>query len=136
MLNGTMDPQTTISSAMPAKEHFTKAHQNFITMPGCAHGVIFQSNMKDSTQITCGMNLMEQFVKNPEAALDQSCLNGLETDNFEGFPTVVNKYWPIKDLYENKAPTNNPAPPSHTVSISERNRPFSSWPWQTALSPW
>jgi hypothetical protein len=131
MLNGTLDPQTTLAMAQPAGEHLTAAHQTFVTVPYSAHGVVFQSYTSASVDLlvanqdgyvmeTCGMKLMYQFLDDPTAALDTSCLDDLNpleysadsplnqwvsdilfgtTDMYEGVPAAGKRapaVWPFR----------------------------------------
>jgi pimeloyl-ACP methyl ester carboxylesterase len=134
MLNGTLDPQTTMAMALSAKDHFYKKNQTFITVPGSAHGVLFQSYMKDAGSVTCGMKLIEQFVQNPKATIDQSCLTEMIPDQFQGFESIVSKLWPGNDLYENQPSSSSPAPvpmpPQAWEKLGEQETP---WPWQTSV---
>jgi len=88
MLNGTLDPQTTLEMAQPAGDHFKGSYQTFVTMPQSPHGVIFQSYTDESVNSivanqngyfikTCGMKTLYSFLNNPQAAPDTSCISDL-----------------------------------------------------------
>ncbi len=126
MLNGTLDPQTTLAMAQPAGEHFTGAHQTFVTMPYSAHGVIFQSYTDDSIDSliddlddygyimkTCGMRIMYDFLDDPEAALDTGCVSEVYPLEFSG-DSELNQWLSAallgtEDMWEG-APTKAPRP--------------------------
>lgn len=100
MLNGTWDPQTPIDRALAAAEAFAGAHQTFVTLPAVTHGVLGQSNVRGNLP-TCGVQLMEQFVLDPTAALDTACVDQLEQRIFALPPAYADLLFGTDDLYEN-----------------------------------
>jgi hypothetical protein len=85
MMNGDMDPQTPLSTALPAKNYHDKPNQIFVEVPWSPHGVLFASHTDTSIENmltggldyltdTCGFELFSAFVNDPTAPLDLSCL--------------------------------------------------------------
>ena len=94
MLNGTTDPQTPLEIAGLMQQQFTAAHQQFAPVPFATHGVLVNSPVAIPSWLyggedqTCGSLLFGQFIHDPEAALDTSCLNSVYPVEFD--PTTVN----------------------------------------------
>jgi pimeloyl-ACP methyl ester carboxylesterase len=88
MLNGTLDSQTPIELAGAAKSHYAGPNQTFVTIPNANHGTVDQSPVIVAPSVpsgpftTCGMDLVAQFVKDPKASLDMSCLGKLAPVSF------------------------------------------------------
>jgi pimeloyl-ACP methyl ester carboxylesterase len=88
MLNGTLDSQTPIEISGAVKTHYTAPNQTFVTIPNANHGTVTQSPLAQAPGVpstpftTCGMELVAQFVKDPKASLDTSCLGKLATVSF------------------------------------------------------
>jgi pimeloyl-ACP methyl ester carboxylesterase len=85
MMNGTLDPQTPLSGAEPAGDHFNSAFQTFVTVPFATHSVLNQSPVgldEDVTVLTCGQVLVEQFLADPHAAIDVTCTDYVLPPNF------------------------------------------------------
>lgn len=79
MLNGTLDPQTPLEIAIPAKDKFTKAHQTFITAPYSAHGVMTQTVTMNSINggPACGEKIIFNFINDPTAEVTTECFEDL-----------------------------------------------------------
>jgi pimeloyl-ACP methyl ester carboxylesterase len=119
MLNGTLDPQTTLAMAQPSGDHYQGANQSFLAMELSPHGVIFSSQTWESIEGTlmgdlqgtiaaytrpCGFQVMEGFVTDPTAPLDTSCLSDLYPLEF-GTESTLNRLISLyllgtEDLYE------------------------------------
>jgi len=99
MLNGTLDPQTPMEVAEPARARFTDGHQTFVTIPNAAHATLIQSPTVGGGQ--CGMMVTDSFLDNPEGRLDLSCLNDLEPIDFNGVPAYSQFLFGEADMWEN-----------------------------------
>lgn len=74
MLNGTLDPQTTMEDALPMGMRFTAPAQTFVTIDRAPHAILFSSTYEPgSLERTCGSDLMASFLDDPRAPLDTSC---------------------------------------------------------------
>lgn len=80
IMNGTLDPQTPIERARLVGEQFDGAHQTFVEMPDVSHGVLSGSFTSDGDR--CGEELLTQFVADPEATLDISCVDDIALRDF------------------------------------------------------
>jgi pimeloyl-ACP methyl ester carboxylesterase len=107
LMHGTLDPQTAYDDALSAKKHFNKAHQTFVAMPDSPHGVVLASHTAESLaaveqgdpaawQRTCGAELFQAFVDDPEAAVDTSCVKAVERLSFDP-ASAVNRV--ISEMY-------------------------------------
>ena len=95
MLNGGLDPQTTLEEAYPSKEKFNKDNQVFIEFPQTPHAVVFMSYLPN--QDLCGENIMMQFIQNPTKKIDKSCLNEILLLDFN--PSTPFNKWNSKNFY-------------------------------------
>lgn len=125
MLNGTLDPQTTLAMAEPAGAHYTGAHQTFVAIDAAPHGVLVSSQTYESVQAMfegsieyltrpCGFRIMESFVADPTAAPDTTCLGELYPLEF-GTASPLNRYvsaylFGTEDMYEGP-PMRGPSSP-------------------------
>jgi pimeloyl-ACP methyl ester carboxylesterase len=115
MLNGTLDPQTTLAMAQPAGDHYVGAHQTFVAVDYAAHGVLFASHTNASVQAMmqgsydymfeiCGYRMFEGFVADPTAPIDTTCLADLYPLEFSA-QSPMNQYLSsyllgTEDMYE------------------------------------
>ena len=89
MINGTTDPQTPLEVAGKMKNHFTAPYQHFVTVPYATHGVLVNSPITippwtyGGQEQTCGSLLFGQFINDPHAALDTSCIEAVYPVNFD-----------------------------------------------------
>jgi len=88
MLNGTTDPQTPLELARAAGEHFTGPHQTFVAIPHATHGTVIFSPvdrplLRDGSP-PCGLQLIAQFLADPTAELDRSCVDAVYPLEFSG----------------------------------------------------
>jgi pimeloyl-ACP methyl ester carboxylesterase len=119
MLNGTLDLQTPLAIATPARRHLARAGQRFVTVPWAAHGTIAQSPLGDPAALPCGMQIILGFVRDPTAAPDLACLDALLPLDFNGYgdrwgvPDLIG----TTDLWENDAARARPArPPARALT--------------------
>ncbi|NLH51175.1 MAG: lysophospholipase [Myxococcales bacterium] len=103
MLNGDFDPQTTLSMATPAGEHFTGSAQTFVTVPYSPHGVItgsptptaiaayFENDLETFLTSTCGAQMIFDFLADPTGPVDTECLAAIPPLEFSG-DSLVNQY--------------------------------------------
>ena len=82
MLNGTLDPQTPLAVADPARRMFDRPFQSFVAIDDAAHGVVSQSPMVDS-EYACGLHLVASFLHDP-SQLHTRCLRRLRPIDFRG----------------------------------------------------
>ncbi|MCB9746706.1 MAG: alpha/beta fold hydrolase, partial [Alphaproteobacteria bacterium] len=73
MMNGELDPVTAHSAALRLADHLDGPHQTYVSFPYSAHGVSFDSQVAEGEP--CGLQLMLQFLEDPEAELDTSCVD-------------------------------------------------------------
>jgi pimeloyl-ACP methyl ester carboxylesterase len=101
MLNGNLDPQTPIWVTRPAADHFDGPNQRFYEFPRTPHGVVSQSHADTLTGLTCGADIMFQFLDNPLAEPDASCIDGILPIDFAGNPDYSTFLFGTPDLWEN-----------------------------------
>ncbi len=132
MLNGTMDPQTSLLESNPTGQHFTGPHQTYVVVDRAPHAVLFSSRYEEDPFLTCGWDLFEQFVRDPTATLDVSCATMVEPFRFTFDPAVARSIFNTNDLYE-AMPGPPPAPVSRQQldAIRERLRRdvHRTFPW-------
>ncbi|KAL0480157.1 PPE1 [Acrasis kona] len=88
LLNGDLDPQTSISSAEKYYESIksTTPYSRFIKFPGVVHYVTGRSPMASDVNQHCGFNIVADFFKKKDAnGTDTSCLNDLLLVPFGGY---------------------------------------------------
>jgi len=104
LLNGTLDPQTPLSVAQPAGDYYRGAHQRFISIPYSPHNTLTQS-LVDELGHTCGAALSAQFLADPNAMLDTSCLSAVLPLNFSGIRDITRVLFGTDSAWADVAPT-------------------------------
>jgi pimeloyl-ACP methyl ester carboxylesterase len=100
LLNGDLDPITTIASARNQTMNLGLQNTRLIEIKHTTHGTIFHSNHpRNST--SCGMEILISFLNSRDVAIvDTRCLNNLEPINFAGNSIVNNYYFGVDSIFE------------------------------------
>jgi len=101
MLNGTLDHQSTIEVARIAKENLTGPNQYFIEVPNVGHVVYERSPVKTIFAPACGTQIIVDYMKDPLAEPDTSCLDDLKQIDFRGNPLMALGIFGTWNLWEN-----------------------------------
>lgn len=81
-LQGGLDPATLLRKAREVKSHFTGPNQHWVEIPTATHTVIGSSTTSEKR--SCGTRIMMNFIENPTAALDTSCISTVVPIDFVG----------------------------------------------------
>jgi pimeloyl-ACP methyl ester carboxylesterase len=97
-LQGEMDNSSPLTLAREYELHFNNAWQHFVAFPNTTHLVINGSPTSEAVDPkNCGMKLFVEFLRQPTAELDTSCVNNILPLDFEGAGKVstvdVPNYW-------------------------------------------
>lgn len=84
MLQGGLDPTTTVERARPVGQHFDGVHQHWVEFPHDVHDLVDQTPTLDGHD--CATTIMRAFVEDPHAELDRSCIERLAPIDFDGDP--------------------------------------------------
>jgi pimeloyl-ACP methyl ester carboxylesterase len=85
ILQGRLDPAAFYEQTLAMADHYTAPGQHYLDFPYASHGVIFGTPMGLSPFAQdCGLILFEQFMEDPAAPLDASCMAGAVPLDFEG----------------------------------------------------
>jgi pimeloyl-ACP methyl ester carboxylesterase len=94
-----LDVATPPRYARPWADMLAGPHQRYIEIPNAAHAVIAQGPFTDDMTTTCGRELILQFVRDPEAELDTSCLARTLPLRFFGSDPFVMALFGTTDLW-------------------------------------
>ena len=84
MLQGRLDPATAYVNAVRTGEHYTGEHQHFIVFDQASHSVINGTPVSEDTTVNhCGLQLVLDFLRDPLAELDTSCVDAMKLPAFE-----------------------------------------------------
>ncbi|WP_438011695.1 alpha/beta hydrolase [Sorangium sp. So ce321] len=108
-MNGLLDPQTPIGLAERVADRLTAPHQTFVAVPWSPHWVAYESPVKTAGAAPCGTQMMAQFIEDPEAVVDTTCLDDLVPVAWNEDLAVVELLFGTKDMWENMASL-GPAP--------------------------
>lgn len=103
MINGVLDPQTTIEDARSFAAHFTGPEQYFVELPRTLHGAVFGSATAapPADPAPCGAEIMRLFLQSPSTRPDTSCTDDILTgDGFSLGPVVDEYLWGTTDIWE------------------------------------
>ncbi len=87
LMNGAMDPQTTIEFARRAKEHYTGSNQYLVEFSTSPHGTLLYSLLEGvplEEVDTCGSRIFFDFIESPTTKPDTSCLDNVIAPDFDG----------------------------------------------------
>lgn len=102
MLQGMLDPATGYDSAVTLTEHFDGPTQTFVAFPTAPHNVTSGTPVStDPDEISCGRQLMVDFLKDPQAELDLSCMDDVLPINFEGDAELAELVFGSPHLWDN-----------------------------------
>jgi pimeloyl-ACP methyl ester carboxylesterase len=102
MLQGKLDGSTPEEQAIHLTETLNGANQHYVIFPYSAHGVLSDSWMPGYTEVpTCGMQLLAQFINDPTADLDESCVDDAIGPDFASWPDLSRAIFGETDLWEN-----------------------------------
>lgn len=104
MTNGTFDVATPLVLAREAQAHYQGPHQTFIEFPDTGHCAGGQTPMDAARLTDCSLLIATQFVTDPTAPLDTSCLESILPMNFQGTAEDNLLFWGTPDAWSGWAP--------------------------------
>ena len=122
LLNGTLDAQTPDWDLDRAgiRTAFRRPGQKYVEVPFGAHGSLYEGRSRDGMG-TCGFHMVAGFLDDPTAAVDTSCLAGLDKLDFEGSSLPSSNVFGTSNLWENVSARALSAPPDpEAVAAFER----------------
>ena len=119
MLAGSLDPQTPPELAQQAADRLHAAHQQLVVLPWAPHATVMSSPTTDS-DITCGLTLTLDFLQDPLAPLDLSCLQHLQPIPFDGDTALSLGLFGTASMWA-------PDPPDLQAARRERSRGAATW---------
>jgi pimeloyl-ACP methyl ester carboxylesterase len=110
-LNGDYDPQTPFEQASRIAPQLRGPGQNYVQLPYSPHFTLASSPVRDAERPTCGVQLMQSFLAQPERRPDTRCLSELAPIDFRIAPEESALFFGTPDAYENDA--TSAAPPAN-----------------------
>ncbi len=98
-MNADYAPATPAEFARPIAARLTGPHQRYVELPGHGHTVIAQGQLVSDTTTTCGRELFLQFLRDPEAELDESCIADSLKMQFKMRPQASMYWFGTTDLW-------------------------------------
>ncbi|MFO0548363.1 MAG: alpha/beta fold hydrolase [Polyangiaceae bacterium] len=83
MLQGALDAQTTAGPAAAFASHYAKPHQSYLEIAGVGHAITNPGTTQTLDGSVCGMTLAGQFLNDPTADVDTSCVADILPLDFE-----------------------------------------------------
>jgi pimeloyl-ACP methyl ester carboxylesterase len=97
MLQGELDPASPPEKAAQMGDWFTGAHQHYLSFEHSAHNV--RGGAPSTSGWDCGSWIYEQFMADPSAALDTTCMGRLEPLDFDGDPSTNEQFLGTSDAW-------------------------------------
>jgi hypothetical protein len=121
MLNGTLDGETPIETALVAATHYHGPHQHFVMLPNAPHSGGYQSPTTLPDRLPCGIKIMASFVADPKAAPDTSCIASMQPVAFES-AAMAAAFFGTTSVWDNDpVPPEEPAaPPAPATRRAQR----------------
>ncbi|MBK8258005.1 MAG: alpha/beta fold hydrolase [Polyangiaceae bacterium] len=114
LLNGTLDPQTPLSNAIGAKDHYKAEHQTFVTVPYASHGAIGGEPWSQPSP-PCSIQLTLGFIDDPSAPIQDDCFSLVDTPSFEPDAATSQLFFGTTDPWGDGAPP-PPAPTKESLA--------------------
>jgi hypothetical protein len=105
-LNSELDPQTPWQEASRIAAQFHGPAQHYLHVPDRAHGVLFDSFVREADAPTCGVQLAQSFLAHPNRHLDTRCIADLAPFDLSIAPDFTRSLFGVDDAYENPRPGN------------------------------
>jgi pimeloyl-ACP methyl ester carboxylesterase len=100
MLQGDLDPATELTGADQVGEHFTGEHQHYVVVRDRTHSVAFDSPYQDDEDAAhCGLQLWLDFMDDPLAPLDTSCVEQVFALDFDTDPELAQDVFGSPDAW-------------------------------------
>ena len=114
LLNGDLDAQTPLSSALAQKDHLRGSNIKMKVLVGAAHGTVFVSPTKTPRSLPCGLQMFLSFLRNPLGPTNDSCMADLLPVEFRVPAALARSELGVDDAYDGVpvAPTPSPTPES------------------------
>jgi pimeloyl-ACP methyl ester carboxylesterase len=112
MLQGALDPATSVYQAQKLETRFTGTNQHFVVFDQAPHNVTSSTPLTSDWEDHCAQNLFLAFLKDPSGALDQSCVDQVLPIDFAGDPSVSEAVLGTSDFWENTVQSGAPSEPS------------------------
>ena len=84
MMQGALDPATTIYRAQAYGAQFTGAQQHYVVFDQAPHGVSSATPLDAGFTQHCGQQLLEAFIQDPRGELDLACVDQVLPIDFAG----------------------------------------------------
>lgn len=99
-MNGTLDQQTPISSASTIAAHLSGPSQTFVEVPSATHFIVNTTTVLDPGAPTCGVQMVADFVRDPQAPVSTSCLERIEPLDLAGTPEDAMRYFGTESVWD------------------------------------
>jgi hypothetical protein len=102
LINGELDPQTTIESAQAQYDNIVapEGMKHLFAIPYAPHVAVYTSPVNHS-QVSCGMQILISYLQDIHAAPDTSCLNLLDPIDFASSNVNVSlSLFGVEEIYE------------------------------------
>lgn len=133
IVNGTLDPQTTVEGLLGIEEVFTHPAQSFVPIPWAGHLTLFSASLEAEREDPCVGSLVREFFQDPSKAPDTSCIDSLVPPDLGSNPKMAEYFFGTTDIWENEEPAavvwSSEAPRSFPTldELRERLRRAAAW---------
>lgn len=120
MLHGRLDPTASAPEAEEVGARLSGANQTLVLFPQAAHNVS-NGTPYQPLRPHCGMKLWLDFMADPTAELDTSCVEEVTPINFEGSPQLAQALFGTSSFFEPEGDSKS-APGAPDAGVSEALR--------------
>jgi pimeloyl-ACP methyl ester carboxylesterase len=99
MIAGTLDFQTQIEDSRIFGENLNGENQYFIEIPDGGHG-LSRSAVKTEGEVSCGFQLLVDFIRNPLSEPDKKCVKDVVPLDFNRSDFYTEHYLGVGDIWE------------------------------------
>ena len=100
MLQGQLDPATPHDLALAARDRYDGPQQHFFSFPSSGHGVSLDSPLAADEETDCGMQLVLEFMADPQAEPDGSCVEVTAPIDFDPDADWAEYWFGTEDVWD------------------------------------
>lgn len=102
LLHGGLDTQTPANEGWAVAEQFQRPGQQAFFFPTGGHGLYYRTHeLKDDAETRCGQHITVQFLRDPEAKVDGSCIDDTEPLDFSAHEQLLLELAGHTDVWDN-----------------------------------
>lgn len=101
-MNGVLDPATPINHARRFAQGLRGPGQHFVELPFSPHMLWLNSQVQSKGELSCAGQMVQGFLVDPEASVDESCVKDLVRLDFRGTKAFNEQMFGVANAWESE----------------------------------